>query len=390
MGVESKIRELMEGAANRPLDKSQGDATNPTQGNSNPNPEQQDLSGSDDKGGLTSAVGKAASAKSSKDNTLPKGQGAGKAPNFTDDKPSETDVMKKASAGNVHQEEAEIEDEEVIVEEEATDEVNEVVTEEEVDADEEVIEEDYEEAVEDDSLFEADLQALFADDENLTEEFKVKAAEIFEAVVTSRVANEVEAIEAELTEQANAEYEARVEEMVENIDKYMSYCVENWMKENELAVENGLRNEITESFIKGLQQVFTEHYIEVPEEKYNVLSEMQTKIDELTEKLDEQVQKNIDLNEEAVILKKQNIFAEIAEGLAATEAEKFATLVEDITYTSAESYTNKLNVVKENYFRKEIVGTESDKLEDTVSEINLSENTVMSKYAAAISKTAKF
>ena len=381
MGVESKIRELMEGAANRPKDKlTARDDSNPTQGDSNPNPEQQDLSGSGNaEGGLTSPVGKAASGKSSKDNTLPAGNGAKEAPaNFVNDKPSETDVMKKSSAGNVHREEAEAEDEEVIVEDEAVEEDVEVVTEEE----EEV-------AVEDDNLFEADLEALFAGDENLTEEFKTKAADIFEAVVTSRVANEVEAIEAELEEQANTEYESRVEEMVENVDKYLSYCVENWLKENELAVENGLRNEITESFIKGMQQVFTEHYIEVPEEKYDVLSEMQTKIDTLQTKLDEQVNKNLELNEEAVSLKKQNIFAEISEDLADTEAEKFAVMVEDITYTNAESYKSKLEVVKDNYFRKESVET-SEALEDSGEGVSLTENTVMSRYAQAISKSTKF
>ena len=379
MGVESKIRELLEGAANRPKDKlTARDDSNPTQGDSNANPEQQDLSGADSKGGLTSAVGKAASAKASKDNTLPAGNGAKEAPiNFTNDKPSENDVMKKSSAGNVHQEEAELEEDEVLVEDEAVEEEVEEVTEEE------------EVAVDDDVLYEEDLAALFEGDENLTEEFKTKAAEIFEAVVTSRVANEVEAIEADLEEQANTEFEAKVEEMVESVDKYLNYVTENWMKENELAVENGLRNEITESFIKGMQQVFTEHYIEVPEEKYDVMTEMQTKLDDLQSKLDEQVQKNIDLNEEAVTLKKQNIFAEIAEELADTDAEKFAVMVEDISYTSAESYANKLKVVKENYFKKEIVES-SDTLEDSVEEIALTENTVMSRYTNALSKQAKF
>jgi len=388
MGVESKIRELMEGAANRPKDKlTARDDSNPTQGDSNANPEMQDLSGTGNaEGGLTSTVGKAASAKASKDGTLPAGNGAKEAPaNFVNDKPSETDVMKKSSAGNVHREEAELEEDEVIVEDEAVEEDVEMVAEEEV----EEIEEEEVAVDEDEVLFEEDLNALFEGDENLTEEFKVKAAEIFEAVVTSRVANEVEAIEAELEEQANAEFEAKLEEMVENVDKYLNYVTENWMKENELAVENGLRNEITESFIKGMQQVFTEHYIEVPEEKYDVMTEMQSKIDDLQGKLDEQVQKNIDLNEESVVLKKQNIFADIAEGLADTDAEKFSVMVDDISYTSAESYANKLKVVKENYFRKEI--TEStDTLEDSVDEVSLTENTVMSRYADALSKSTKF
>jgi len=388
MGVESKIRELMEGAANRPKDKlTARDDSNPTQGDSNANPEMQDLSGTGNaEGGLTSTVGKAASGKASKDGTLPAGNGAKEAPaNFVNDKPSETDVMKKSSAGNVHREEAELEEDEVIVEDEAVEEEVEMVAEEEV----EEIEEEEVAVDEGDALFEEDLNALFEGDENLTEEFKVKAAEIFEAVVTSRVANEVESIEAELEEQANAEFDAKLEEMVENVDKYLNYCIENWMKENELAVENGIRSEVTESFIKGMQQVFTEHYIEVPEEKYDILSEMQTKLDTLQVKLDEQVNKNIELNEEAVALKKQNIFADISEDLADTEAEKFATMVEDISYTSADSYRAKLKVVKENYFRKDIVES-NETLEDTVDELNLTENNIMGRYAQAISKSSKF
>ena len=380
MGVESKIRELMEGAANRPKDKQQGDASNPTQGSSNANPEMQDLSGTGNaEGGLTSPVGKAAEGKASKDGTLPKGNGAKEAPsNFTNDKPSETDVMKKASAGNVHQEEVE------------ADEAEEVIAEDEVVAEdaEEIVEEE-EVSVEEAALFEADLKALFADEEHLTEEFKVKAAEVFEAVVTSRVSAEIAQIEEELTEAANVEFESQLEQMVENIDKYLSYVTENWMAENQIAIESGIRTEVTESFIKGLQQVFSEHYIEVPEEKYDVMTEMQTQIDELTAKLDEQVESNIAIKEEAITLKKQAVFAKISEGLAATEAEKFATLVEDITYTGMDSYEQKLQVVKENYFPKENVVTEA-KLEDTFEAADEVTTGVMSKYAQAISKSTKF
>lgn len=385
MGVESKIRELMEGSANRPKDKlTARDSTSPTQGDSNPNPEEQDLSGSANaEGGLTSTVGKAAAAKASKDGTLPKGNGAKTAPaNFSNDKPSETDVMKKASAGNVHREETDAETEdEILAEDEAVDEVVDEITEEDF------VEEDV--AIEEDILYEADLAALFESDENLSEEFKTKAAEIFEAVITSRVASEVDAIESDLTEQANDAYDAEVEQLVENVDKYLNYVTETWMQENEMAIENGLRNEITESFIKGLQQVFTEHYIEVPEEKYDVLTQMQTQIDELNTSLDEQTQQNIDLAEESVSLKKHKLFVEISEDLASTDAEKFATLVEDITYTSAESYKNKLRVVKENYFKQDI--TEStDVLDDSVDEQAFAGTGVMSKYATAITKSSKF
>ena len=379
----------MEGAANRPKDKQQGDASNPTQGSSNANPEMQDLSGTGNaEGGLTSPVGKAAAGKESKDTTLPKGNGAKEAPaNFQNDKPSETDVMKKSSAGNVAKEEVEETDEEVIAEDEVV--TDEVIAEDEVVAEdaEEIAEEEV--SVEEATLFEADLNALFADEDHLTEEFKVKAAEMFEAVVTSRVSAEIAQIEEELTEAANVEFEAQLEQMTENIDKYLSYVTETWMAENQIAIESGIRTEVTESFIKGLQQVFSEHYIEVPEEKYDVMTEMQNQIDELSAKLDEQVESNIAIKEEAIALKKQAVFAKISEGLASTEAEKFAALVEDITYTGMDSYEQKLQVVKENYFPAEKSLTE-DKLEDTFEATNEVTNSVMSKYAQAISKTTKF
>jgi len=450
MGVESKIRELMEGAANRPLDKQQGDASSPTQGSSNANPEVQDISSpGNPEGGLTSDVGVKAASKASKDNTLPKGQGAGKAVNYQDMEDTSSVVNQPNSAGV--REEYETQDEEEDELDEATmtgitlgqkvknkqggynqdvHHKNEKIGHIEAykhrnemrygshhdasgdatagnrDAEESIADirfshaqhlkdlkvkkEEVEYATEE-GLFEEDLRALFADDENLTEEFKTKAAEIFEAVVSSRVISEVEAIEVELTEQANAAYAERVEELVENIDKYLNYVTENWMQENEMAIENGLRNEITESFIKGLQQVFTEHYIEVPEDKYDVLAEMQEKLDALEFNLNEEIQKNINLNEEAVYLKKQNIFSVVSEDLADTEAEKFATLVEDITYTSDESYNNKLKVVKENYFRKTSVNTSADNaLEDTVNELVSQDNSIMGKYAKAISKHSKF
>ena len=388
MGVESKIRELMEGAANRPKDKQQGDASSPAQGSSDANPEIQDLSGTGNKeGGLTSEVGKKAADKESKDTTLPKGAGAKEAPaNF------ETKAEPAYSEEAESEEEAIVEDEamtdEVIAEDEVvaeTEEAEEIVEEEAAEEAEEIAEE---EVVEETTLFEADLNALFADEEHLTEEFKVKAAEVFEAVVTSRVTAEIVQIEEELTEAANKEFESQMEQMVENIDKYLGYVTENWMTDNQIAIESGIRTEVTESFIKGLQQVFTEHYIDVPEEKYDVMTEMQQQIDSLTAKLDEEVESKMSAEHEAITLKKQAAFANISEDLASTEKEKFATLVEDITYTGMDSYEQKLQVVKENYFPKEVVS--EDKLEDTFEATNEVTNTVMSKYAQAISKTTKF
>lgn len=398
MGVESKIRELLEGklevaeveqieeaAGSRPLDKSQGDATNPTQGSSNANPEMQDLSGTGNpEGGLTAPIGKVASGKASKDGTLPDGAGAGKAPNYADGEDPRNVVGQASSKGNVAKEEVEESEDEVLEEEE-------VVSDEELEAvyeSEEELEEEAEEDSEAEELFEADLQALFASDENLSEEFKVQAASIFEAVVSARVTSEIQQIEEEIASQASQFVEEFKEEMVESIDKYLSYVTEQWLEQNELAVENGLKNEITESFIKGLKNVFEEHYIDLPEEKLDVLADQQKQIDELNEKLNAQINENIEASQQLDYLKKQAVFEEVCEGLAQTEAEKFAVLVEDVTFD--DMYQQKLEVIKENYFPKEKVA-ETEKLADEGVEVAEEvTNSIMNRYANAISKAAKF
>ena len=415
MGVESKIRELLEGklqddavevldelAANRPLDKSSnGDAKPPLQGNSNPNPEQQDLSGSSNpEGGLTSPVGKEASAKAGSA-PRPSNSGAGKAPNYNDGEATQSVVAQASSKGNVHQEEVEETEDEVLEETP----VEEIVAEEEVvegeeveyvEDGEEVIAEEEEsevEASEEDSaeetLFEADIASLFADEEHLSEEFKTQAASLFEAVVVSRVNEQVQSIEDELVEEANKAFDEAKEKLVENIDKYLSYMTEQWMSENELAIEGGLRNEITESFIKGLQQVFTEHYIDVPEEKFDVLNSQKQEIDELKSKLDEEIGKSVAISEDREQLQKERIFRSVVDDLAETEVEKFAGLVEGISYDNEDKYISKLNVIKENYFPK-AKADDSDKLEDSVDQGTLTDNTVMSRYVQGISQAAKF
>jgi hypothetical protein len=419
MGVESKIRELLEGklqddavevldelAANRPLDKSSnGDAKPPLQGNSNPNPEQQDLSGSSNpEGGLTSPVGKEASAKAGSA-PRPSNSGAGKAPNYNDGTDPRSVVGQSSSKGNVHQEEVEETEDEVLEEtpvSETEDEIveNEAVEGEEVEyveeGEEEVIAEEEESEVElsdeestEETLFEEDIANLFADEEHLSEEFKTQAASLFEAVVVSRVNEQVQSIEDELVQEANKAFDEAKEKLVENIDKYLSYCTEQWMSENELAVENGLRNEITESFIKGLQSVFTEHYIDVPEDKFDVLTSQAAQIDELKSKLDEEINKSVAISEDREQLQKERIFRSVVNDLAETEVEKFASLVEGITYDNEDKYISKLNVIKENYFPK-AKADDSDKLEDSVDQGTLTDNSVMSRYVEGISQAAKF
>ena len=429
MGVESKIRELLEGKlqddtvavldevagnqqptssadAHRPLDKKAGDATPPTQGNSNPNPEMQDLSGSSNpEGGLTSPVGKEASAKAGSA-PRPQNSGAGKAPNYNDGTDPRTVVAQPSSKGNVHQEETEVEEDEVLEEtpEVEAEEDQEVVVEDEVlededveyvnegeEGDEELVEEEdlEEEDSEAETLFEDDIANLFADEEHLSEEFKTQAASLFEATVVARVNQQVEIIENELVEEASKAFDEAKEKLVENVDKYLSYVTEQWLKDNELAVENGLRSEITESFIEGMKQVFTEHYIEMPEEKYDVLAEQQNQIDELKSKLDEEISKSVTISEEREQLQKEKVFRSVVDDLAETEVEKFASLVEDVTYDNEEMYTSKLNVIKENYFPK-AKSDDTDKLDDSVDQGTLTDNTVMSRYVQGISQAAKF
>ena len=429
MGVESKIRELLEGKvqddavevldevagnqqptssadAHRPLDKKAGDATPPTQGSSNPSPEMQDLSGtSNPEGGLTSEVGKAASAKAGSA-PRPQNSGAGQAPNYSDGTDPRTVVAQPSSKGNVHQEETEVEEDEVLEEtpEVEAEEDQEVVVEDEVlededveyvnegeEGDEELVEEEdlEEEDSEAETLFEDDIANLFADEEHLSEEFKTQAASLFEATVVARVNQQVEIIENELVEEASKAFDEAKEQLVENVDKYLSYVTEQWLKENELAVENGLRSEITESFIEGMKQVFTEHYIEMPEEKYDVLAEQQNQIDELKSKLDEEISKSVTISEEREQLQKEKVFRSVVDDLAETEVEKFASLVEDVTYDNEEMYTSKLNVIKENYFPK-AKSDDTDKLDDSVDQGTLADNTVMSRYVQGISQAAKF
>ena len=418
MGVESKIRELLEGklqddavevldelAANRPLDKSSnGDAKPPLQGNSNPNPEQQDLSGSSNpEGGLTSPVGKEASAKAGSA-PRPSNSGAGKAPNYNDGEATQSVVNQSSSKGNVHQEEVEetedevleetpeVADEEIVAEEEVVEgeEVEYVEDGEEVIAEEEESEvEASEEESTEETLFEEDIANLFADEEHLSEEFKTQAASLFEASVVARVNQQMEAIEDELVEEANKAFDEAKEKLVENVDKYLSYVTEQWLKENELAVENGLRNEITESFLNGMKEVFKEHYIDVPEDKFDVLAEQQSEIDELKSKLNEEINKSVAISEDREQLQKEKVFRSVVDDLAETEVEKFAGLIEDVNFDNEDMYTSKLNVIKENYFPK-AKADDSDKLEDSVDQGTLAGNTVMSRYVQGISQAAKF
>ena len=398
MAVESKIRELLKGkpevvteevneldeSAARPADKSQGDSTPPTQGSSDANPEQEKLESDD---ALSADAGKAATAKASKDGSKSAsssvaGDQTSPTQGSSETASTEGQVNKPGTKADVKAEDTESDDE--VLEETVDD-----VTDEEVDAEIELDEESTEEVEEvdadEETLFEDDVATLFADEDELSEEFKTKAAGLFEAVVTARVSAEIEEIEKELAEEAKVAQETFMEEMVQKVDGYLNYVAENWMKENELAIERGLRNEITESFVGSLKNVFAEHYIEVPQEKYDVLGEMQSEIESLKAKLDESTEEKITLAATKIELEKSAAIKEATADLTVTEAEKFEKLVEDVEFDS--DYAEKLSVIKENYFPAQKASDE-DKLVDDET-ITVTESSPVSIYAQAISKSVK-
>ena len=196
-----------------------------------------------------------------------------------------------------------------------------------------------------------DVAALI-EGEDLSEEFKTKAATIFEAAVKSKMRSEVERIIVHTQAEKEVEMESYKDELTEKVDTYLNYVVDEWTKENELAIERGLKGEIAEDFISGLKQLFEDHYIDVPDEKYDVLEAQSDKITELEEKLNDEIQKNIEVKEANSKLVREQVISEVSDDLADTEVEKFIDLTKDVDFSGEDSFREKLNTLKENYFPK--------------------------------------
>lgn len=240
-----------------------------------------------------------------------------------------------------------------------------------------------------DADIQSQLNTIFG--EELSEEFKTKATSIFEAAVIARVNSEMEKVTAKLEEQSAADLTEFKAGLVEKVDSYLNYVVEQWMEENSLAVESGLRTEIAEDFISGLKTLFKEHYIEVPEEKYDVLDELQKKAEELEAKLNESIEQNVNSSRELAELKRQRVFEEQTKDLAATEVEKLRKLVEGVDFDSEDLYREKVGVIKESYFPK-AAKTSPEKVlveESGTNPAAFENNDAMSKYVQAISRTVK-
>ena len=194
------------------------------------------------------------------------------------------------------------------------------------------------------------VNALMTGEGDLSEEFKRKAATVFEAAVKSKVRSEVERMEEDYKTELEENINTTKEELTEKVDTYLNYVVEEWMKENELAIERGLKGEIAEDFISGLKQLFEDHYVDVPDEKYDVLEAQSDKISELESKLNEAIEQSVQLKKNNAGLVKEQVVSEVSSDLADTEIEKFKSLIEDVDYSDEESYREKLSTLKESYF----------------------------------------
>jgi hypothetical protein len=237
-----------------------------------------------------------------------------------------------------------------------------------------------------------DIASVFAGDTNLSEEFKTQAGAIFEAAVIARVNNEIEKITDELAEQATSEIETIKEGLVEKVDSYLNYVVEQWMQENEVAVESGLRTEVAEDFMLGLKNLFQEHYFEVPEDRVDVLEDMSEQVQEANSMLDEAIQANIGLKTELDAIKRDRIVAEASRNLTATDAEKLAKLLEGVEYDNEKLFEEKVKVVKENYFPEGAPNSPERKLEEDVQNSDkpaVEQSPLMERYMQTISRSVK-
>ena len=271
-------------------------------------------------------------------------------------------------------------EEEVIAEDE--------IAEEEVVAEEEVTEEEVTELPEitDEVDIDDDVNALLGGQE-LSEEFREKAKTIFEAALKSKVTELREAMEAHYEAKLVEEVEGMKDELIERVDSYLEYVADEWLQENALQVERGLRTEMTESFLEGMRGLFEEHYVTIPEDKYDVVENMVDKLDEMESKLNEQIEKNIAITKSLSEATGGNILSDVSEGLSTTQKEKLASLAEGVEFESEESYKEKLETLKESYFKTAPKRSESEVLNEEAATPDVSGS--MAAYMQALSKVTK-
>jgi hypothetical protein len=309
------------------------------------------------------------------------------------------DSMKSLKKSDSVKEEEELTDEDFIEEDQEIEDTNEEIIEEEENDLEEESEEESEEVEEVEEVEESfdvdeDVNALLSvgeDDVELSEEFKEKAKTIFEAALRSKVHEIKESLELKYEEKLIESVEVIKVELKERVDAYLEYVSDEWMTENQLSVEKGLKEELTESFLSGLKGLFEEHYVSIPEDKYDVLENMVDKLDEMETKLNEQIEKNISLNKRLSESVAEGIFDQISEGLALSQKEKLASLAESVEFEGDEQYREKLETLKESYFPSKSV-TQSAKTETLSEGVDVTpeyHSDSMNAYLKALSAVAK-
>jgi len=235
----------------------------------------------------------------------------------------------------------------------------------------------------------ADIDAIFGD-ENISEEFKSKVSTIFEARVTDRINTIKEEIETEYSSMLEEAVESIRTDLTEKVNDYLDYIVEEWMKQNEVAIEKGLRTEMVEDFIGGLRNLFAEHYIDVPAEKVDLVDELATKVESLEDKLNEEIQRGIEYKKQLTEAKKIEVVRTVCEGLTSTQVEKIKSLAESVEFSTEEEYQEKLETIRENYFPSGMKKANASQMHEQVedgSEKPVIKDARMAAYASAISKT---
>jgi hypothetical protein len=310
------------------------------------------------------------------------------------------DVVNKgagaADAMKGMKEEEELEDEDLIEEETEEEEIVEAKEEEEEEEggkkkeEEEKEEEGGKKKMEEEFDIEEDVNALL-EGEELSEEFQEKARIIFEAAINSRVSQIQEAIEEQYANALAEEVAEIKSQLSERVDAYLEYVADEWMQENSLVIEQGLKTEMTESFLQGMKGLFEEHYVSIPEDKYDVLESMVEKLDEMETKLNEQIEKNVSLNKRLAEAVADGIFEQVTEGLADTQKDKLASLAESVEFESEEEYREKLETLKESYFPSRVVSpkTKADTLSEGVSSDYESHSPSMAAYLKSLSAFSK-
>jgi ribosome-binding protein aMBF1 (putative translation factor) len=271
------------------------------------------------------------------------------------------------------------EDEEIVAEE------GEEVSEVEETEEEEVVEEDV------DSIIDEDVNALLSGEEELSEEFREKAKLVFEAALHAKTKEIQSALEEHYAVALAEEIEEIKLELTERVDSYLEYVASEWLEENALAVESGLKTEITESFIAGMKGLFEEHYVSMPEEKYDVLESMVEKLDEMETKLNEQIQRNVALNAKLAESAADRILNQVSEGLALSQKDKFASLAESVEFESENDYYQKLVTLRESYFQRNagIPANETENLSEEANFQEVNHSPSMDAYLRALSTVAK-